>query len=92
MCTGFKNHINALLSGGNADDAIKALEAYLQTSGNDDEAYLLLGNAYRKCENWEKAMNAYARASELNPDSPAKDAYNMILQILNFYDTDRYNV
>lgn len=87
-----KQHITSLIDSGNIAVAIEELEAYLLTSGNDDEAYLLLGNAYRKCENWEKAMNAYARASELNPDSPAKDAYNMILQILNFYDTDRYNV
>ncbi len=87
-----KQHITSLIDGGNVAVAIEELEAYLLTSGNDDEAYMLLGNAYRKGENWEKAMNAYSRAVDINPNSPAKDAYNMILQILNFYDTDRYNV
>ncbi len=91
MCIDIQ-HIKTLLDNGDTATAIQALEAYLLTSGNDDEAYMLLGNAYRKGENWEQAMNAYAKAAEINPDSPAKDAYNMILKILNFYDTDRYNV
>lgn len=92
MTKEIKNHITILLESGNTDAAIQELETYVSTSGNDDEAYLLLGNAYRKKENWEGALNSYSRAIEINPSSPAKDAYDMIIQILNFYDTDRYNV
>ncbi|MCQ2350760.1 MAG: tetratricopeptide repeat protein [Paludibacteraceae bacterium] len=92
MTKELKSHITSLLDRGNADAAIKELEAYVSASGNDDEAYMLLGNAYRKKENWEGALNSYSRAIEINPSSPAKDAYDMIIQILNFYDTDRYNV
>lgn len=92
MTKELKNHIAILLECGNTSVAIQELETYVSTSGNDDEAYFLLGNAYRKNENWQGALNSYSRAIEINPSSPAKDAYDMIVQILNFYDTDRYNV
>ena len=56
-----------------------------------DEAYYLMGNAYRKLGDWQKALNNYQSAIELNPDSPALQARKMVMDILNFYNKDMYN-
>ena len=56
-----------------------------------DEAYYLRGNAYRKQGNWQQALNNYQYAIDLNPESPAQHAYQMAMDILNFYNKDMYN-
>lgn len=56
-----------------------------------DELYYLLGNAYRKQQNWQQAINCYSEAVSVNPESPAREARTMILDILNFYHKDLYN-
>jgi hypothetical protein len=50
-----------------------------------------LGNAYRKKENWELALNNYRSAIDINSGSPAKHAYKMVIDILNFYHKDMFN-
>ena len=76
---------------GNLESAIKDLSQYILTDSNDDEAYYLLGNAYRKLGNWQMALNNYLEAMERNPESPAAHAYQMTMDILNFYNKDMYN-
>ena len=49
------------------------------------------GNAYRKQGNWQQALNNYQYAIDLNPESPAQHAYQMAMDILNFYNKDMYN-
>lgn len=84
--------IKGLISQGDADQAIGMLDAMLQTDfPGKDEAYYLRGNAYRKQGNWQQALNSYIRAEELNPESPAREARRMVLDILNFYNKDMYN-
>ncbi len=85
-------NIKQQIQSGSLAEAIEALNKYISEHPESDEAWLLLGNAYRKQENWKEAMDAYFKASELNPDSPARDAYDHIVQILNFYDIQRFNV
>lgn len=86
------NTIKELINQGNVEQAILRLDAVLQTDFPDkDEAYYLLGNAYRKQGNWQQALNNYQRAIELNPESPAGQAYGMAMDILNFYNKDMYN-
>lgn len=84
--------IKELISQGDVDSAIQLLDKYLLTSSaGKDEAYYLLGNAYRKQGNWQKALNNYQSAIELNPDGPAMQARKMVMDILNFYNKDMYN-
>ena len=85
-------NIKQQIQSGSLAEAIEALNQYIKETPNSDEAWLLLGNAYRKTENWKEAMDAYYKAYEINPDSPARDAYEHIVQILNFYDIQRFNV
>ena len=37
------------------------------------------------------ALNNYQKAIDLNPESPAADARQMVIDILNFFNKDMYN-
>lgn len=84
--------IKELISQGSVKQAIQMLDDYLQDSSTfRDEAFYLRGNAYRKLGNWKEALNNYRLAIELNPESPAVQAQQMAMHILNFYNKDMYN-
>ena len=84
--------IKGLIQEGKLDLAINQLEQQIQQGTSyDDELYYLLGNAYRKQGNWQMALNNYLEAMERNPESPAVHAYQMTMDILNFYNKDMYN-
>ncbi|MCD8301410.1 MAG: tetratricopeptide repeat protein [Prevotellaceae bacterium] len=84
--------IRAMIDKGETDSAIAALNDNLsQGEGADDEAYYLLGNAYRKQGDWQHAIDNYLEATALNPESPAAGAREMLMDILNFYNKDMYN-
>ena len=53
--------------------------------------YYEQGTAYRRQGNWHKALEGYAEAIELNPDSPAVHARDMLNSILGFYSKDALN-
>ncbi len=73
------------------DVAIEQLGELIKENPGDDKLYYLMGNAYRKQENWQMAINSYLEAVEINPDSPAAEAKDMLLDILEFYNKDMYN-
>jgi len=83
--------IKQLLIAGETGEAISLLTCFVNENPFSDEAFFLLGNAYRRKENWEFALNNYRKAMDLNPDSPAKYAYKMVIDILNFYNKDMFN-
>ena len=84
--------IKALIEQGDVEQAIEQLHDLLHTDmPRKDEAYYLLGNAYRKQGNWQQALNHYQLAIEVNPQSPALHAWQMVMDILNFYNKDMYN-
>lgn len=82
-----------LIDQGNTDQALQLIEEILQTDSflSKDHAYYLRGNAYRKLGNWQQALNNYQHAIDLNPQSPAREARKMVLDILNFYHKDMFN-
>lgn len=49
------------------------------------------GNAHRQRGDWQHAINCYMEAIELDPQSPAVEAKEMLENILNFYNKDAYN-
>lgn len=55
------------------------------------QIYYMRGNAYRQLGDWGKAMSSYLEAADLDPEGPAKQAYNHALEILDFYNHDLYN-
>ena len=84
--------IEAILLEDKIEEAIGLLEEYVSSAPvPSDRAYYLLGNAYRKKGDWQGAINNYLEAIEINPDSPAKNAYSIANDILDFYNKDMYN-
>ena len=57
----------------------------------NSEAYYEQGNAYRRQGNWQKALECYAEAIELDPESPAVHERDMLNNILGFYSKDALN-
>ena len=78
---------------GEIEKAIIGLKKYIETNNVscEDEPFYLLGNAYRKQGNWQLALNNYLEAMERNQESPAVQAYQITMDILNFYNKDMYN-
>lgn len=93
--TELKNKIRALLARNETDEAIHLLTPLIEkgatTTCDDDELFYLYGNAWRKKGNWKKALENYLEAMSLNPQSPAKEAHRMLMDILEFYNKDMYN-
>lgn len=83
--------IKELIKEGKLETAIEQLSQCIQTEPIQDEPYYLLGNVYRKQGNWQLALNNYLEAMERNPESPAVQAHQMMMDILNFYNKDMYN-
>ena len=85
-------HINQLVERCQLKEAEQLLLDEQQRSPQDDEICYILGNLYRKQSNWKESLQWYAQAIDLNPGSPALHAREMLLEIMNFYDKERYNV
>ena len=83
--------IKLILNGNDVELAIDALSEYIKNNPSSDEAYFMRGNAYRRLNDWKNAINNYCEAIELNPASPAAEAYKAVQEILGFYNTDLYN-
>lgn len=83
--------IRKLLRENRIEEAIGKLDAMLEQEPTSDEAFYLRGNAYRKLGNFQQALNNYLSAIELNPESPAREAHDMLMEILDFYYKEMYN-
>ena len=84
-----------MLSRSEGQEALAATSEIIDNKGVNKEtlatAYFLRGNAYRQSGNVRMALNSYLEAMELDPDSPAAEAYNHCIQILDYYNKDYYN-
>ncbi|OAV75062.1 putative O-linked N-acetylglucosamine transferase, SPINDLY family [Bacteroidales bacterium Barb7] len=83
--------IKQLINEGKTEEAVRLSDAFIEKGEASDTVWYLRGNACRKQGDMRQALNSYLRAMELNPDSPAQQAYNMLIDILNFYNKDMYN-
>lgn len=82
--------IDKMIQSGLIDNAIEVLHSFISEKP-DDQAYYLLGNAYRKKGDFKNAMENYLEAIAINPDSQAVEAHQMLINILEFYHKDLYN-
>ena len=83
--------IRKLLRENRIEEAIRKLDTMLEQEPTSDEAFYLRGNAYRKLGDFQQALNNYLSAMELNPESPAREAHDMLMEILDFYYKEMYN-
>lgn len=73
------------------DEAEVLLREFLGIHPSNEEGHFLMGNLFRKREDWEGALNEYQAAMDINPESPAQLAYNAIQEVLAFYNKDMFN-
>ncbi|WP_455623499.1 tetratricopeptide repeat protein [Parabacteroides sp.] len=83
--------IKRLIAENKPEEAIRLLDTYLAERPGSDEAWFLRGKAHYKLGNVRLALNSYLRAIEINPESPARAAYDMAIKVLDFYNKDMYN-
>lgn len=83
--------IKKLLSEEKFQEAEERLKLYIEGNPNDEAAHFLMGNLHRKREDWERALNEYQAAMDINPESPARMAYDAIQEVLEFYNKDMFN-
>lgn len=83
--------IKALFDENRVGEAIEQLNAIIEKRPNDDALYFVRGNAFWKLGDRKHALDDYAVAADLNPDSPAAIAYKHALEIMDFFNKDMYN-
>ncbi len=83
--------IKALIDDNRVDEAIEQLNAIIEKRPNNDALYFVRGNAFWKLGDRKHALDDYAVAADLNPDSPAAIAYKHALEIMDFFNKDMYN-
>ncbi len=83
--------INRLIEENKLEQALVHLEERLACDLHDDAAYYLKGSLFWKQGDWKKAIENFLKAVEINPESPARQAYEMVMEIINFSNPDLYN-
>ena len=73
------------------EESIDYLTHQLSIVSDNEPIYLLLGKAYQKQTNWHEALNHYQYAIDINPNSPAVQLREMVMQILEFFNKDMFN-
>ena len=74
--------INRLIAENNLEKALAYIDEWLSNHSKDDKAYYLKGLVFWKQGNWKLTIENYLKAIEINPDSPAKQAYEMVMNRL----------
>ncbi len=83
--------INRLVEENRLNEALACIDQCLAENPHDDTAYYAKGIVYWKQGNWKLTIENYLKAVEINPTSPAKQAYEMVMEIINFSNPDLYN-
>lgn len=71
----------------------EAEEIFLQISAQETvEYFLTAGKLHQKFQRWGKAINAYSKVVELEPENKtAKTNLDLIKSILNFWSPEMFN-
>ena len=86
-----EEQINALIENGKYDEAISLISSKLDSNNENDSLYFLRGKVYWKKGLRKEAMNDYASAIRLNPDSPANIALEQAKDVASFFNPDLLN-
>ncbi|MDR1985283.1 MAG: tetratricopeptide repeat protein [Prevotellaceae bacterium] len=76
---------------GDFENSLIVLNEYIAQNPVDDNAYYLRGNIYRKMNLFGDALNDFHKALELNPQSQAAVAIEILNEILAYRNTDLLN-
>lgn len=73
------------------DKTIENLRIAIQQDPQNDNLYYTMGRLYHKMQDWDKAIEYYMEAININENSPAKEAIKLTHSILDFYNKEYYN-
>ena len=86
------NKISVLYSEHQMAEAEALIEELLQTDEKNDELYFWLGKVFYRKQEWGKAINAFNKVLELNPEHPdAQSQIDMANNILGYFTPDMFN-
>ena len=85
------NMVQQLLEEGQTAAAERKVSQALEACPDDATLHYLKGRIGAKRADWQCALNAFNRAIQLDPESPAREARQAIEEILAFYHKDYYN-
>ncbi len=83
--------INELITENRLSEAVEALNRYIASNPKDDEAYFMRGRVYWRMGDKRMAMNDYAKAVDMNPESGASRAIENAHDVLDFFNPDMFN-
>ncbi len=88
-----KNKLNQVLELLRAEKSNEARNVFNEIVPEQTVEYFMVsGNLEQKFQNWGKAMNAYTKIIEIDPEnSEAKNRIKMIQSILNFWNPEMFN-
>ena len=86
-----KDKLTDIINSNDCNNSLITLSEHITQNPTDDNAYYLRGNIYRKMNLFGDALNDYHKALELNPQSPASVAIEILNDILEYRNTDLLN-
>ena len=88
-----KEKLNQVLELIRVEKSNEARNIYNEIVPEETIEYLMVsGNLEQKFQNWGKAMNAYSKILQIDPENvDAKNRIKMIQSILNFWNPEMFN-
>ncbi len=83
--------VKEITESGKFDEAIDLLTKEIDNNPQHDGLLFLRGKIYWKKGDKKSAMNDYASAAKLNPDSPAAVALEQAHEVASFFNPDLLN-
>lgn len=83
--------ITHLIDKNEIEEAIVAITRLIENSHGNACLFFERGRLFWRLERRRDAISDYARSAELDPASPAAEALEQAMTIMQFYDKSRYN-
>ena len=83
--------IEKLIDEGLLATALAHITENLESNPQDARMHLLHGKLMMKESRWGDAISCFLKAEAIEPDGPAREAREMLTDIMDFYNKDMYN-
>lgn len=83
--------IDTLIAENQLEDAVRLIDEIISENSDSDILYFRRGKLRWRLGDRSGAMSDYAKAKELNPESPASKALEQAYDVANFFNPDLYN-